>query len=128
MPATSARQRRGTSRLTFGWPSLANHRQVTPALRPIIEACRAIEREAEPAWREALSEHAGRAEAAKAVDELWRENVRKAAKEGQPPPDRPSEAQTPQEPPRPRLVAMDATTEELQRMLSGQPRGLLYVR
>jgi uncharacterized protein DUF3987 len=100
----------------------------TPALRPIIEACRAIERDAEPAWREALSEHAGRAEAAKAVEELWRENVRKVAKEGQPPPDRPSEAQTPQEPPRPRLVAMDATTEELQRMLSGQPRGLLYVR
>src|SRR5271170_5072696 len=30
----------------------------TPALRPIVETMRAVEREAEPAWREACAQHA----------------------------------------------------------------------
>ena len=100
----------------------------TPALKPIIDACQAIEREAEPEWQSARAEHARLAEAALALEEQWRADVRTAAKTGQPAPNRPLGAEAPAEPPRPRLVAMDATMEELQNLLAGQPRGLLYVR
>jgi Protein of unknown function (DUF3987) len=100
----------------------------SPAIRPVIEACRAIERDAEPEWLAAIAEHARVAEAARALEEQWRVDVRTATKSGQPAPDRPLGANPPLEPSRPRLVAMDATTEELQHLLAGQPRGLIYVR
>ena len=100
----------------------------TPALRPIVEAMRAIEREAEPAWREANARHAALAEAARVIEDGWRESVRDATKQGLPPPDRPPSADVLRSPLMPRVMAMDATTEELQHLLSGQPRGLLYMR
>src|SRR5262245_23791009 len=101
----------------------------TPALRPMIETSRALERDAEPAWREALAQHERDAEAARAVDKTWREEVRAATKEADAaPPDRPASAEEPAPPPRPRMMAMDTSTEELQRLLAENPRGLLYVR
>jgi hypothetical protein len=100
----------------------------TPALRPIVDTMRAIEREAEPAWREACAQHATLAEGARAIEEGWRQSVRAAAKEGAAPPARPPGADAPPAPPMPRLMAMDATTEELQHLLAEQPRGLLYMR
>jgi hypothetical protein len=100
----------------------------TPALRPIIEACRAIERDGEPEWQAAKAEHARLAEAASALEDQWRTDVRAATRGGRLAPSRPPGAVMPPEPPRPRLLAMDATTEELQYLLAGQPRGLLFVR
>jgi len=100
----------------------------TPALRPIIETCRALERDAEPAWQAAMAECAALAEGAHAIEDGWRAAIRAAAKAGEKLPPRPPGAEAPPEPPRPRLVAMDATTEELHHILAGQPRGLLYVR
>jgi uncharacterized protein DUF3987 len=100
----------------------------TPPLRLIIEACRVIEREAEPDWQGAMAEHARLAEAALAIEEQWRTDVRVATKGGQPAAKRPVGADAPPEPSMPRLVAMDATTEELQHLLASQPRGLLYIR
>jgi Protein of unknown function (DUF3987) len=41
---------------------------------------------------------------------------------------RPHNAEAPTRPPRPRVLAMDTSTEELQRILADTPRGLLYVR
>jgi hypothetical protein len=100
----------------------------TPALRPIVEVSRVIEREAEPEWRTVIAEHTVLAQGARAIEEHWRDVMRKATKDGKPLPDRPPGADAPAAPPRPRVLAMDATTEELQRMLSEQPRGLLYLR
>jgi hypothetical protein len=100
----------------------------SPALRPNVEAMRTIEREAEPAWREACAQHAALVEGARAIEDGWRQSVREATKQGTAPPDRPPGADAPPEPPMPRLMAMDATTEELQHLLAGQPRGLLYMR
>ncbi len=100
----------------------------TPALRPMIEASRAIERAAEPAWQAAAAEYAVLAEGARAIEEQWRLALRKAIKEGEPLPERPPGADAPPEPPRPHVLAMDATTEELQHLLAEQPRGLLYMR
>lgn len=100
----------------------------SPALRPFVEASRAIERDCEPAWQAASAEHATLSEGAQAIHQQWRERVRAATKAGEPLPDRPPGADAPPEPPRPRVVAMDATTEELQHLLAEQPRGLLYQR
>lgn len=100
----------------------------TPAPRPIVEACRTVERDAEPAWQAAMAEYAVLAEAARAIEEGWRAAIRAASKAGETLPDRPSGAEAPTEPPRPRLLAMDATIEELQHIMSQQPRGLVYMR
>jgi hypothetical protein len=100
----------------------------TPALRPIVEACRAIERDSESAWQAEMMDHAALAEGARAIDEEWRTAVRKAVKQCETAPSRPPGADAPLEPPRPRVLVMDSTTEELQRLLAGQPRGLLHLR
>jgi uncharacterized protein DUF3987 len=103
------------------------HRK-TPALQPITDASRALEREAEPAWHRAMAQHDRDAEAAKARDKAWRDTVRDAAANGAARPARPADAEQPVPPPRPRVIAMDTSTEELQRMLAETPRGLLYLR
>jgi hypothetical protein len=100
----------------------------SPALRPIADTMRAIEREAEPTWREAYAQYAALVEGARVIKEGWRHSIRVAAEQGAAPPDRPAGAEAPAEPPMPRLMAMDATTQELQHLLAGQPRGLLYMR
>jgi hypothetical protein len=108
----------------IGAPSMGK----TPALQPMIATSRALEREAEPAWREALAGYERDAEAARAVDKTWREAVRAAANEAATAPDRPASAAEPAPPPRPRMMAMDTSTEELQHLLAENSRGLLYVR
>jgi hypothetical protein len=100
----------------------------TPALRPMIDASRALERDAEPEWQRACAQQERDAEAAKALKEVWRAEVRNAATRGAELPSPPIDAEEPPRPPRPRLVAMDCSTEELQRLLADAPRGLLYVR
>jgi hypothetical protein len=68
----------------------------TPTLAPMIEASRALERDAEPVWREACKRH--------------------------------EEGDNGEPPPRPRVIAMDTSTDELQHMLGRNPRGMLFVR
>jgi hypothetical protein len=100
----------------------------TPALRPVIDASRKLEYDAEPAWHDALATYERDAEVANAADKAWREEVCKAAKRRVSPPDRPTAAEEPSKPPRPRVVIMDTSTEELQRLLADNPQGLLHVR
>ena len=100
----------------------------TPALRPMTDMSRRLERDAEPAWREAVAKYERDAEAARARDKAWREQVQEAARNGRVLPNRSADADQPVRPPRPRLIAMDSSTEEIQRMLAEAPRGLIYVR
>jgi hypothetical protein len=100
----------------------------TSALRPLISASSTMERDAETTWRTDCARHDRDAEAADARNAVWRANVRKAAEQGASPPGRPADAETLPEPARPRVMTMDASTEELQRMLADNPRGLLCVR
>jgi hypothetical protein len=75
-----------------------------------------------------MAQHHRDAEAAKARDKAWRDTVRDATANGAASPARPADAEQPVPPPRPRVIAMDSSTEELQRMLAEAPRGLLYLR
>jgi hypothetical protein len=94
----------------------------------MIEASCKLERDAEPAWREKLAKYERDAEVASAAVEGWREEVRKAKKQHEAPPDRPAEAEAPIKPPRPRIVTMDTSTEQLLRLLADNEPGLLHVR
>jgi hypothetical protein len=100
----------------------------TPAQRPMVEVCRMIERDAEPAWHTALAAYERDAEAARARDKAWREAVRAAAADGTAPPDRPANALQPEAPSRPRVAVMNVSTEELMNILAKNSRGLLYIR
>jgi hypothetical protein len=100
----------------------------TPALRPMIDASRKLERDAELAWHDAVVKYERDVEAASAADKLWREDVGRAAKGKVSPPDRPVAAEAPYKPPRPRVITMDTSTEELQQLLAENPRGLLHMR
>jgi hypothetical protein len=100
----------------------------TPALEPVIRVSRALERDAEPAWREARAQFERDAEVAKALEKAWRETLREAAGKGGPRPNRPLDSEQPAAPSPPRMLAMDSSTEEIQRLLADAPRGLLYVR
>jgi hypothetical protein len=100
----------------------------TPALEPVIRVSRELERDAEPAWRETCARVERDAEVAKAVEKAWRETLRETASGGGPRPNRPLDAEQPAVPPRPRILAMDSTTEEIQRLQADAARGLLYVR
>ncbi len=92
------------------------------------DASRKLERDTELKWRDALASYERDAEAASAADKIWREQVGKATKENSTPPDRPKAAETPKKPPRPRVVTMDTSTEELQQLLADNVRGLLHLR
>jgi hypothetical protein len=100
----------------------------TPALQPMIEVSRAVERDAEPAWRVEIDNYERDAEAADARNKAWRETVRAAATEGKTPPDRPADAASPAPPTRRRVITMDTSTDELQQLLAHNPRGLLHMR
>ena len=100
----------------------------TPGQRPLIDATRILEADSEPAWQAACRSYLLQVVAAKAIADAWEEAVKKAVKTGAPLPSRPPGADAPDPPTRPRVLAMDTTTEELQQMLAHQPRGLLYVR
>ena len=100
----------------------------TPALQPFVEASRTLERDAEPLWQTECTRHALIIEIAKEAEERWRADVKTAIKQRVTPPERPADTEVPAAPPRPRTIAMDTTTEELQRLLAETRRGLLYKR
>jgi hypothetical protein len=52
----------------------------------------------------------------------------RAIKDKKAPLERPADAEVPDQPPRPRVITMDTSTEALQRLLADNPRGLLHVR
>jgi hypothetical protein len=100
----------------------------TPALAPFIEAARRLERAEEPDHREALSAYARDAAVAQATEDRWKSEIKEAVKAGKPAPDRPAAAEVEDVPPPPRLVVVDSSTEEIQRILAGNPKGLALVR
>ena len=74
-----------------------------------------------------LAKYELKAEAARSAHEIWRDEFARPQK-GTAPPDRPAEAEAPNKPPMPRVMAMNSTTEKLELLLAENPRGLLHMR
>ena len=120
-----ARDARCSGVALVGMPSTG---KTTPGMRSVIEATRTIEREAEPDWIGRCQEYAAKVAAAKLREEKWNSEVRAAVGKNGNPLWKPSEAEAPPPPAPFRLMAMDCTAEELQRLLADQLRGLLFMR
>src|SRR5690606_14951917 len=75
-----------------------------------------------------VSKWRDKAELAKLADEAWRAEAKRAIKNGDEPPKRPSAADPGPQPAMPRLAVSDATVERLAVMLASQGRSLLYTR
>jgi hypothetical protein len=100
----------------------------TVALAPYKTACNAIEKDAERIHNEALKRYAEKKEAAAAARRQWQDAVKKSVKDSENPPSIPKDAQEPDEPIPPRVMIADASTEEVGKLLAGNPNGLVLVR
>jgi Protein of unknown function (DUF3987) len=100
----------------------------TVALAPFKTACNAIEKDAEPSHNAALERYAEEKEAADAARRQWQEAVKQAVKNSETPPSMPKDAHEPNRPIPPRVMIADASTEEVGKLLAGNPRGLMLVR
>jgi hypothetical protein len=100
----------------------------TPAQKVFIDACKTLEREDKPAWEAKRGEYEKQTETAKAKQDKWKEDIKKAIKSGATSPDRPNDAIMPDTPVMPRIVIIDSTIEETTNIMSGNPKGLFLVR
>lgn len=100
----------------------------SPGLDAVLSPLRKVEREMR---REVETERATWSEAAelaKIAESTWKEAVKRALKEGEDTPARPTEANPGAEPFLPRFAIADATVERLAVILAEQPRGTLLTR
>ena len=100
----------------------------SPAMDPVMDLLRRIEAEEAGGHSEALRQHEADIIAANYVRDQWEKDVKKAAKEGYPPPIKPDAAIEPLKPHRPRLRVSDATPEALLSLLSQLSKGVLMTR
>jgi len=100
----------------------------SPGLDAVLTPLRKVEREKR---REVEVEHAvwtEAAELAKIAESTWKEAVKRALKEGEDAPQRPTETNPGPEPFLPRLACADATVERLAVIAAEQSRGTLLTR
>ena len=76
----------------------------------------------------ALRDHTGELERARAERAEWQESVKKATKDGLDTPAMPTFAVEPEQPQRRRMVVKDVTPEAMASILSGNPAGTLHYR
>jgi Protein of unknown function (DUF3987) len=100
----------------------------SPALDAPLDLLRTLEMDINRGFADRRREYLAKHEAAKAAREQWQQDVREATKAGRPTPPMPETAEEPRPLSRIRLVATDATSEMLGRLLQGNPRGILYFR
>lgn len=110
--------------VAIGNPSMNKSPGLDAVLVPLKRAERVLRAKAQSA----LTEWRGKAEVAKLVENIWKEAVKAAVKEGQEPPARPAAANPGPEPVMPRLAVSDATVEKLAVITAAQPRGTLLAR
>jgi hypothetical protein len=82
----------------------------TVALAPFKAVCGAIEKDADDGHKEAMQQYAEKKEVADAERQQWKEEVKRAIKEGLTPPVMPSDACEPSKPIPPRVMIADAST------------------
>jgi phage/plasmid primase-like uncharacterized protein len=108
----------------IGMPSTGK----TPAQRPFIDACKFLEIDERPAWRERMAEHTQQADICNARREQWKVEVRTAIKNKATLPPQPEDSMPTDPPGMPRIVINDSTIEEVTNILAHNPKGLLMLR
>ena len=99
----------------------------TQPLDVMKRAVRAIEPEDEPDFEEIHRAWETKAAAAKEVEAAWLGEVKKAVRDGIPPPPKPADADAPSAPVRPRIMVGTLTVEKLGLLFDAFPRGLLVL-
>ncbi|MEM8971056.1 MAG: DUF3987 domain-containing protein [Pseudomonadota bacterium] len=100
----------------------------SPALEVPIGLLRAIEEEKGHGYKDDVRQWEANAEAASIREEGWKNAVKNATVNENPPPPKPEEADAGERPVRPRLVLSDATVEAAAKIHERQPKGLILVR
>ena len=110
--------------MNIGLPSSGKSPAFDSLMTPLRNAERLLRDEAftkRAIWDES-------AEIAKIAEQVWKDNVKAAARTGDPAPEKPKACFTEPKPHVPRLVVNDATIERMGVILSEQPRGVLLMR
>lgn len=100
----------------------------SPALDSTMDLMLQLQEEIAGDYPDLRRTHETEREAAKVAMDAWKVDVKEADGRGAAPPQMPERALEPGELVLPRLVVTDPTVEALARLLSGNPRGLLYKR
>ncbi|MET4807499.1 DUF3987 domain-containing protein [Limibacillus sp. MBR-115] len=100
----------------------------SPALDATFSMLSDIESDLNADWEGRRADYDAAKEAASVALEDWKGQVKTAAKEGVPPPQRPERAREPDRPERKRIRIGDATIEAVARILKANPKGLLCHR
>ena len=100
----------------------------SPALETVTAPLRAIERDHANQHRDNLGKWQGQCAESRARREDYQEQVKRAVKDQQHPPERPVGADDPEEPGRRRTLVVDATPEALGAILVSNPQGCLHSR
>jgi hypothetical protein len=100
----------------------------TPSMLAMLEVCALLEADAVPEWEDRWRVYEQEKETAKLIDDDWKSRAKEAVKGNLPVPERPIDADAPTPPQQLRVSVRDASIEELQNILSRQPRGVMLVR
>jgi Protein of unknown function (DUF3987) len=130
----------GNVRRVSPWPSWVQHPLLwvglvghpssmkTPSMDPFKAAMMIIQQEAMAGLSDSLRLWETKREEAALKLEAWKKDVKTAVGLKNEPPKKPQEADVPPQPTPPRLVIVDATTEEAVNLLSRNHRGLVLMR
>lgn len=110
--------------MNVGHPSDGKSQGTTPALTLASE----LEAAGLDAFKEKQRRHAAAVEEARLHLESWKKDCETAHERNAPAPIMPEKALEPQEPGRPRVVAMDSTQEALAAIIAANPKGVCLFR
>lgn len=100
----------------------------SPAMDPVLSLLRRIEQDKQDQHKGTLRQYQADRLASETLRAVWEKDVKKAVKEGNPPPPMPEGAEEPAKPDAQRLRTSDTTIEGLARLLISTPKGLLVER
>jgi hypothetical protein len=100
----------------------------SPAQDAVIDPLSILEADDNVDWKERRRAHRADKAIAAEKEAKWKDEVKKAVRDGKPPPDMPADAMPPEAPQRRRIFSTDPTVAKAERMSAANPRGLLLGR